>query len=297
MGERALEEVMLAFFHGHYDVLVCTTIIENGVDLPRANTLIVNNAQMFGLCQLYQLRGRIGRSPVPAYAFLMTPPGTIATGDAARRLEALQEFAELGAGFRIAAVDLELRGAGTLLGAEQSGHLAAVGFELYMRMLEEAVGEMKGEVRGPLLRCELNLGLDLSVPLEYMEEVNQRLAFYRELSLVGREEDVDRIASDISDRFGPPPPAVSGLLDAARLRLRAERLGLRSASRKGETLQMKFDPDAAVDTRGLLAHLSGRPRVRLEPSGALELPLLRGESPLDALRGVLDACVPAGAPR
>jgi len=296
MGERALEEVMLSFFHGGADVLVCTTIIENGVDLPRANTLLVEDAQDFGLCQLYQLRGRIGRSPVPAYAYLMTPPGTVATGDAARRLEALQEFAELGAGFRIAAVDLELRGAGTLLGAEQSGHLAAVGFELYMRMLEEAVGEMKGEARGPLLRCELNLGLDLSVPMEYMEEVNQRLAFYRELSLVGREEDVDRIASDTADRFGPPPPAVAGLLEAARLRARSERVGLRSAARKGELLQMRFDPDAAVDTRRLLAHLAGRPRVRLEPTGVLELPLERGESPLAALRGVLSACLPEERP-
>ncbi len=297
MGERALEEVMLAFFHGHYDVLVCTTIIENGVDLPRANTLVVEEAQDFGLCQLYQLRGRIGRSNLPAYAYLLTPAGTVATGDAARRLEALQEFAELGAGFRIAAVDLELRGAGTLLGAEQSGHMAAVGFELYMRMLEEAVADLKGEARGPLFRCELNLGLDLSVPMEYMEEVNQRLAFYRELSLVGREDDVDRIAADTADRFGPPPPAVLGLIEAARLRARAERCGVRSAARKGDVLHMRFDADAAVDTRRLLAHLSGRPRVRLEPSGALELPLYPGETPLAALAGVLAAALPAGERR
>jgi transcription-repair coupling factor (superfamily II helicase) len=295
MRERDLEEIMMAFVHGRYDVLCSTTIIENGMDLPRANTLIVENAQDFGLCQLYQLRGRIGRSDVPAYAFLLTPKGTIPTGDAARRLEALEEFAELGAGFRIAAADLEQRGAGTLLGARQSGHMASVGFELYMRLLEEAVAEARGEVRGPKVRCDFNLGLDLSVPLEYMEEVNQRLAFYRELSLAASEDEVDRIAAANEDRFGPLPGGVLALLQAAKLKLRAERCQVRKVTRKGDVLLMKFEPDAILDIRGLLQFAASRPKVRLEPSGSLEMVILPGEGPLEAISKVLDAARPGPA--
>ncbi len=289
MRERDLEEIMVAFVHGRYDVLCSTTIIENGMDVPRANTLIVENAQDFGLCQLYQLRGRIGRSDLPAYAFLLTPKGTVPTGDAAKRLEALEEFAELGAGFRIAAADLEQRGAGTLLGARQSGHMASVGFELYMRLLEDAVAEARGEARGPRERCDFSLGLDLSVPLEYMEEVNQRLAFYRELSLAAGEEEVSRLAAATEDRFGPLPDAVQTLLHAAKLRLKAERCQVRKVARKGDVLLMRFEPDAVLDVRGLLKFAASRPKVRLEPNGSLEIVLRPGEGPLEAVSLVLGA--------
>ncbi len=292
MRERDLEEIMVAFVHGRYDALVSTTIIENGMDLPRANTLIVENAQDFGLCQLYQLRGRIGRSDVPAYAFLLTPKGTVPAGEAARRLDALEEFAELGAGFRIAAADLEQRGAGTLLGARQSGHMASVGFELYMRLLEEAVAEAKGEVRGPKARCEFNMGLDLSVPMEYMEEVNHRLAFYRELSLAASEEEIERLAAATGDRFGPLPEAALALLQASRLRLKAERCQVRKVARKGDVLFMQFEPDALLDIRGLLGFLANRQRVRLEPGGSLEMVILPGEAPLEALSKALEAAAP-----
>ncbi len=293
MGERALEEVMLAFFHGHYDVLVCTTIIENGVDLPRANTLVVNNAHVFGLCQLYQLRGRIGRSDVPAYAYLLVPEGMVLRPDAEKRLATLQEFSELGAGFRVAAVDLELRGAGNLLGAEQSGHIEAVGFDLYLRLLEEAVAEAKGETALAPVRCEMNLALDLSVPEDYIEDQNQRLALYRELSLAGDAQDVARIAADLSDRFGPAPSVVSRMLDAVRLRLRAERHAIRSAARKGDRLVLTFDPEAPLDTAGLVRFLSARKGVHLSPSGSLEMGLERGEDPLHLFGRVLDAAAPS----
>jgi transcription-repair coupling factor (superfamily II helicase) len=293
MGERALEEVMLAFFHGHYDVLVCTTIIESGVDLPRVNTLLVENAHRFGLSQLYQLRGRIGRSDVPSYAYLLTPPGVVLDEEAQKRLVTLQEFSELGAGFRVAAVDLELRGAGNLLGAEQSGHMAAVGFELYLRMLEEAVSEAKGEPLAPVLRCEMNLGLDLSVPVEYMEDMNQRLAFYREVSLALTEAEVERVASSARDRFGPLPPRVSRMLDAVKLRLKAESLQVRSVSLKPGRLSLAFDPSSPLDTGGLVGFLSRRRGVKLDPGGLLELPLAAGEDALGALRGLLEAASPA----
>ena len=295
MGERALEEVMLAFFHGRYDILVCTTIIENGVDLSQANTLIVNNAHMFGLCQLYQLRGRIGRSDVPAYAYLLVPEGMVLQADAEKRLATLQEFSELGAGFRVAAVDLELRGAGNLLGAEQSGHIESVGFDLYLRLLEEAVAEAKGETALAPVRCEMNLGMDLAVPAEYIEDQNQRLTLYRELSLVAVAQDVARIAADLSDRFGPAPAVVSRMLDAVRLRLRAERLAIRSAARKGDRIILTFDPEAPLDTGGLVRYLSTRKGVHLSPSGSLVMAMEHGEDTLAVLGQVLNAAAPAGA--
>ncbi len=295
MGERALEEVMLAFFRGEYDVLVCTTIIENGVDLPRVNTLLVEDAHNFGLTQLYQLRGRIGRSDVPAYAYLLTPPGVALAGNAAKRLETLQEFSELGAGFRVAAVDLELRGAGNLLGGEQSGHMASVGFELYLRMLEEAVAEAKGEAPASVARCEMNLGLDLSIPMEYMEEMNQRLSFYRELSLASTVEEVDRIASEVADRFGPLPDEVADLAASVRLRIKAEGMYVKTVAVKNEQLRVHFDPGAPLDSAGLVAFLSGRQGVQLSPAGALEVPLRRDESALRVLDGILDAASPGEA--
>jgi transcription-repair coupling factor (superfamily II helicase) len=284
---------MLAFFHGQYDVLVCTTIIENGVDLSKANTLFVDNAHRFGLSQLYQLRGRIGRSDVPAYAYLLTPPDMVLDGEAERRLATLQEFSELGAGFRVAAVDLELRGAGNLLGAEQSGHMASVGFELYLRMLEEAVSEAKGEPTAQVLRCEMNLGLDLSVPMEYMEDMNQRLAFYRDLSLAQRVEEVDRVASTTLDRFGAAPPAVARILDAVKLRIRAEHLFIHSIAMKGGKLTLGFDPSAPLNTSGLVRFLSGRSGAHLAPSGLLELGVEKKEDPLPLLGALLSAAEPA----
>ncbi len=297
MGERALEDVMLGFYEGETDVLVCTTIIENGVDIPRANTLFVENAHAFGLTQLYQLRGRIGRSNVPAYAYLMTPSGTVPTGDAARRLEALQEFSELGAGFRIAAIDLELRGAGTLLGARQSGHMASVGFEMYMHMLEEAVAAAKGEPLAHAVRCEMNLGLDLSVPVDYMEEVNERLSFYRSLSLAGREDEVNRLAEETADRFGPLPLPVERLMRAARLRIQAERIGIRLVGRTDSLLTIQFDPQVDVDTQGLLGYVSTRKDVKLEPSGRLRLPYLPKEDPLSVVGDILQAAAPRAEQR
>lgn len=280
MGERALEDVMIAFFHGEYDVLVCTTIIENGVDVARANTLLVENAQNFGLCQLYQLRGRIGRSDVPAYAYLLTPENALPQGDAARRLETLQEFSELGAGFRVAAVDLELRGAGDFLGARQSGHIEAVGFELYLRMLEEAVEESRGEVPRPARRCEMSLGLEVSIPMEYIGEVTQRLCAYRDLSLAVNACEVDAVERDLQDRYGTPPGSVRRMLDAVRLRILAERSGVVLAQVKGGALRISYVADNTLDPSRLATFARGRTGVTWNPDGAVQMTLAQGEDPL-----------------
>ncbi|MEW5765165.1 MAG: transcription-repair coupling factor [Acidobacteriota bacterium] len=293
MAERDLETVMLGFFRGDHDVLVCTTLIENGVDLPRVNTLLVEDAHALGLTQLYQLRGRIGRSDLPAYAYLLTPPGQELTGDASRRLETLQEFSELGAGFRIAAVDLELRGAGNLLGADQSGHMAAVGFDLYQRLLEEAVAEARGERPLSAVRCEIGLGLDLSVPMEYMGELNQRLAFYRELSMASSAGELGRVAAAAEDRYGPMPPEVKRMVEMTRLRLWAEGLGRRSITRRNDLLTLAFDPAAPLCAAGLVAFLSDRKGARIDPGGLLEVPLLPREEILELLDRVLTCAAPA----
>src|ERR1051326_1815912 len=182
MGEKELERVMLKFIQGEYDVLVSTVLIENGLDIPQANTLIVNHAERFGLADLYQLRGRVGRSNRRAYAFFLIPAEDTLTPIAKRRLAALKEFSDLGAGFRLAALDLELRGAGNLLGAEQSGHLNSVGLDLYLKMLEEAVEELKGGASRPEVRTALNLGLDIKIPERYIADERQRLRMYKRIS-------------------------------------------------------------------------------------------------------------------
>ena len=206
MDERALERAMDAFLEGRADVLVATAIIENGLDIPNANTLIVNRADRFGLAQLYQLRGRVGRSDRLAFAYLLVPPERSLSQEARARLAAILEFADLGAGFRIAARDLEIRGAGNLLGAEQHGHLRAVGYETYCRLLEEAVRELRGEaVPPPSVAVELRLGLDLRLPEPYISEETLRLAVYRRIAGARGEEDLAALRQELVDRFGPAP--------------------------------------------------------------------------------------------
>src|SRR4029077_7607199 len=224
MGERELEKVMFTFVRDEADVLVSTTIVENGLDIPRANTIIVNRADRFGLSELYQLRGRVGRSNQRAYAYLLVPPEASLTPLARRRLAALREFSELGAGFRIAALDLELRGAGNLLGREQHGHISAIGFDLYCQMLERAVANKKGEAPASELRATLNLGLDIRIPPEYIPSENLRLRTYKRIAGIASEAEREALRRDLVDRFGPPPLAVDNLLDYAVLKSLCERL-------------------------------------------------------------------------
>ncbi len=233
LPEAELERVMLAFMNHEYDVLVATSIIENGLDIPLANTIIVNRADRHGLSELYQLRGRVGRSNRRAYAYLLIPPDTELTEIARRRLAALKEFSDLGAGFKIAALDLELRGAGNMLGGEQSGHIEAIGFEMYTTMLEEAVSKMKGEGDKPAHSTTvLNLGISVRIDSDYIPEENQRLRMYKRIAGAMDQATIDDVRSELHDRYGAPPESVLNLLSAGELRLLCERLGIAQMDRK-----------------------------------------------------------------
>ena len=239
LPETELERVMLAFMNHEYDVLVATSIIENGLDIPLANTIIVNRADRHGLSELYQLRGRVGRSNRRAYAYLLIPPDTELTEIARRRLAALKEFSDLGAGFKIAALDLELRGAGNMLGGEQSGHIEAIGFEMYTTMLEEAVNKLKGEGDKPAHPTTvLNLGISVRIDSDYIPEENQRLRMYKRIAGALDQATIDDVRSELHDRYGAPPESVQNLLAAGELRLRCEQLGIAQLDRKRTQVEL-----------------------------------------------------------
>jgi transcription-repair coupling factor (superfamily II helicase) len=233
LPEAELERVMLAFMNHEYDVLVATSIIENGLDIPLANTILINRADRHGLAELYQLRGRVGRSNRRAYAYLLIPPDTELTEIARRRLAALKEFSDLGAGFKIAALDLELRGAGNMLGGEQSGHIEAIGFELYSTMLEEAVRKIKGEEEKPAhAGTSINLGISVRIDSSYIPEENQRLRMYKRIAGAEDQATLADVRAELEDRYGDPPESVLNLLAAGELRLLCERLGIAQLDRK-----------------------------------------------------------------
>jgi transcription-repair coupling factor (superfamily II helicase) len=233
LPEAELERVMLAFMNHEYDVLVATSIIENGLDIPLANTIIINRADRHGLSELYQLRGRVGRSNRRAYAYLLIPPETELTEIARRRLAALKEFSDLGAGFKIAALDLELRGAGNMLGGEQSGHIEAIGFEMYTSMLEEAVCKIKGEEEKPAhAGTSINLGISVRIDSSFIPEENQRLRMYKRIAGAEDEATLADVRAELQDRYGDPPESVLNLLAAGSLRLMCERLGIAQLDRK-----------------------------------------------------------------
>ncbi len=271
MHESALEKVMLKFIRNEADVLVSTTIVENGLDIPRANTILINRADRMGLSELYQLRGRVGRSNQRAYAYLLIPPEGSLTPIARQRLAALQEFSDLGAGFRIAALDLELRGAGNLLGGEQHGHIEAVGFDMYCQMMERAVSERKGEPVAPERRATLNLGQDIRIPAEYIEDENLRLRIYKRIAGVTSEAMRDEVRKELDDRFGPPPPAVMNLLDYAVLKAVAEKLLVANIDRRGDQLAIKFYEDTPLGPERLVKLIGKRRDMRLDPAGTLWL--------------------------
>jgi len=297
MGENDLEKVMLAFMRHEFDVLVATTIIENGLDIPLANTILINRAERHGLSELYQLRGRVGRSNRRAYAYLLIPPENELTEIARRRLAALKEFSDLGAGFKIAALDLELRGAGNMLGGEQSGHIEAVGFELYTSMLEAAVKELKGEVGEERPATQLNLGIALRIDESYVPEENQRLRLYKKIAGANTEASVNEIRAEMQDRYGAPPDATVYLLEAAFLRLECERLGIAQIDRKRGELHIRFMENAAVDPAHLMQLVSRNARrgAQFTPQGLLKLPLraARSDDVLLEIRELLANLAPA----
>jgi len=266
MRERELEEKMLAFYHGEADVLLCTTIIESGLDVPRANTILIDRADRLGLAQLYQLRGRVGRSDRRAYAYLLIPGADALTDDAERRLEAIQDLSELGSGFRLANMDLEIRGAGNLLGTEQSGHMAAVGFETYMEMLEETVEEMRGHARSVEVDPEIRLPVAARLPEDYVAEVSQRLVLYKRLASAREDAEVDRIRDEILDRYGPLPGEAESLLAVIRLKIAARRLGVAALDFARGDLVVTAGPHTRIDPQRLVNLLQrARPDLRVTP--------------------------------
>jgi len=271
MNEKEMEQVMLDFIDYKYDILVATTIIENGIDIPRANTIIINRADNYGLSQLYQLRGRVGRSNRRAYAYLLIPSELELTPIARRRLSAIREFSDLGAGFRIAALDLELRGAGNILGGQQSGHLDALGFDLYTKMLERTIAEMRGDEISDETSVSINLGVDVAIPNEYISEASQRLRTYKRISSAESEDALMHIHAEIEDRYGRIPPSVENLFAYGRLRKAAEQVYVVSIDRAGTGVAIKLSQSAKVDPDRLMQFLSKSDGSSFSPSGILRV--------------------------
>ncbi len=270
MSPEALEQVMLDFVEGRADVLLCTTIIESGLDISRANTMFVDRADTFGLSQLYQLRGRIGRSTQRAFCYLLLPPGEAMTAEAKQRLAVLQRFSELGAGFQIASHDLEIRGAGDLLGTRQSGSIAQVGFELYTRMLEEAVAELRGQ---PIIRpADPDLTCDLPgyIPDEYLPDTGQRLDFYRRLSVAEDEEEIASVLAELRDRYGSPPDEVATLGDIMVVKALSRRLHAAAVELSQTRLALALRPTTPLSPAQVAKLVDGkRSQWRLSPDQRL----------------------------
>jgi transcription-repair coupling factor (superfamily II helicase) len=243
MPEHALEQSMFDFVRGNYDVLVSTAIVESGLDIPRANTILIDRADWFGLSDLYQLRGRVGRSPERGYCYLIVPPASSMTEQARTRIEALERHSELGSGFQIAALDLELRGAGDLLGAEQSGTVAAVGFDIFCHMLEEAVHELRGEPVVHDIEPELSFDAEALLPEDYVADIGVRLSLYKRLASADTEQEVLDLAREMEDRFGQPPDEARRLVHLMRIKteLRSLRVLGCEASRRSVTLHLRDD--------------------------------------------------------
>jgi transcription-repair coupling factor (superfamily II helicase) len=275
MGEDTLERAMLDFVAKKFDVLLATTIVENGLDIPNANTIIINRADRYGLSQLYQLRGRVGRSDRPAYAYLFIPPEDNLSPIAKKRLAAIKEFSDLGSGFRVAALDLEIRGAGSLLGGEQSGHIESLGFEMYMKLLEQTVRELKGEDLEDDVRANVNLKVDLKIEESYVSDMNQRLMLYRKVAAARKEEEIDRVLEEAADRYGPLPHSVLNLADYGRIRVMADRLGVEAIDREARTVVLRFRPHAKIDPVRLIALVQQRSELTLVPPAGLKLNLDR----------------------
>jgi transcription-repair coupling factor (superfamily II helicase) len=293
MNEKEMENAVLDFVDYKYDVLVATTIIENGIDIPRANTIIINRADNYGLSQLYQLRGRVGRSNRRAYAYLLIPSELELTPIARRRLSAIREFSDLGAGFRIAALDLELRGAGNILGGQQSGQLDALGFDLYTKMLERTIQELKGEEVEDETSVAINLGVDVSIPQEYISETSQRLRTYKRISSAESGDALRQIYSEISDRYGKMPESVDNLFEYARLRKAAENARVISIDKTKEGLAIKLGENAKISPEKLMEFLSKNETAVFSPNGILRVEI-KVENLIEAARLVLEEIVESG---
>jgi transcription-repair coupling factor (superfamily II helicase) len=301
MDEGSLEQVVLDFWGRQYDVLVCTTIIESGIDMPSVNTLVVDRADRLGLGQLHQIRGRVGRSDQRAYAYLFHPVDQVLTEQAYERLRTVGEHTELGSGFKIAMRDLEIRGAGNLLGADQSGHIAAVGYDLYVQLVAEAVADARGERRPEVPSVSLDVPGDAHLPPDYVSAEDARLEAYRRLAAAQTPADVDDIAEEWADRFGPLPEAAQGLLDLARLRVTCLRTGVREVAVVPARIGGRRQSTARLGPLVLPASAQVRLR-RLVPGATwredlaqVVVPLDPDRRPVEVLRSLIDELVPPAA--
>jgi transcription-repair coupling factor (superfamily II helicase) len=256
MEGSQLEKRMMKFIEGEYDVLVSTNIIESGLDIPNANTIIINHAHMFGLSDLHQMRGRVGRSNRKAFCYLLTPPSIGLSSESRKRLSALEEFSDLGDGFKVAMRDLDIRGAGNLLGAEQSGFISDLGFEMYHKILDEAVQELKdNEFKDLFVKdltkeaakivardCTIETDMEILIPDKYVSNISERLGLYAKLDSIKNEEKLQEFITNVSDRFGPMPEAVKDLVETVRLRWQAEELGFEKVVMKNEVMKCYFMP-------------------------------------------------------
>ena len=277
LTDEGLEAVMLGFMEGSIDVLVATTIVENGLDVPNANTLIVHRADTFGLSQLYQLRGRVGRSDVPAYAYLLIPGKGEITEEARKRLQALEDFSELGAGFRVAAMDLELRGAGNLLGGEQSGQIHDIGFELYVKLLEETLQELQGQPSGTF-EVRIDLG-PAQLSRAWIDHASERLVAYKRASRLHSDRELELYRLELEDRFGQVPSGDDGsarFFELLKVRIRAQALAVSEVSAEKGRLKLRVSPQTPLDPVKLMAWVRSRQGAQLNPDGTVTLPAAPG---------------------
>jgi transcription-repair coupling factor (superfamily II helicase) len=291
MGERDLEATMVKFVSGQADILVSTAIVESGLDIPASNTIIINRADRFGLAQLYQLRGRVGRERQQAFCYLLVPADGRVDEQAQRRLRALQELTELGSGFKLALRDLEIRGAGNLLGAEQHGHIAAVGYDLYSKLLAEAVQELRGDTTGAAVEPVINVSVEGFLPEEYVPEVNQRLVLYKRLAGAAGGDELADLRAELQDRFGPLPEPAEQLLDIVRIRITARALGVERVEAGEGKAVITFAPSTSIEPGRLVAAIqASRGRLRMRREFTLEAAIAAGGWPAtrDSLLGVLE---------
>ncbi len=290
MSERELERVMLRFVEDEIDILVATTIIENGLDIPRVNTIIIDRADLYGMAQLYQLRGRVGRSDRRAYAYLLVPSDEVLSDVARKRLAAIREFSDLGTGFRVAALDLEIRGGGNMLGGEQHGHINAVGFDLYCQLLEQTVEELRGQKPEVEIASTIKLNLDIRIPESYIADESQRLRMYKRISSARDRDELDALRQEMIDRFGPYPDQVEFLFRYAALRQESLALQIHTIERGRNHIHFRFVDQSKVSAQKLLALVSRNKRASFSPQGVLtmETEELHPQALFDSIHKTLD---------
>lgn len=279
LSDEELEKVMLELLHREIDLLVCTSIIESGLDFPSANTILINRADKFGLSQIYQLRGRVGRADEQAYAYLFIPHEGALTKDAQKRLKVLMEHSDLGAGFQIAMSDLQIRGGGTILGASQSGHIAAVGYEMYLELMERSMSELKGEPVEPEVDPEIKVNRSAYIPETYVSDIDQRLVTYKRLSRMSEPSEIKAFYEELRDRFGPLPEPAKVLMDKITLKVICKKIGIQRLDLADQKLVLSFSRDCPLNPERITGLIQRDPqRFLLTPDGMLKVSMSSGPS-------------------